>query len=60
MSIYMSGVVVDNRGKEKTLRAEIEAQRLKIEQLELILKAKYAEVEMLVEKIHKMGGRIKK
>ena len=58
--IYMEGVSVDNRGKEKLLRAEIANLREQLSEMERNLKDKYEECEKLVDKIHKMGGRIKK
>ena len=60
MSIYMSGVSVDNRSKEKLLRAEIASLREQLSEMEHQLKDKYEECEKFVDKIHKMGGRIKK
>ena len=60
MSIYISGVVVDNKGKEKLLRLEIESLRKELSDMEHELKAKYEECEWLIEKIHKLGGRLRK
>lgn len=58
--ICMDGVKVDNRGKENLLRAEIAELRNQISIMEHELKAKYEECEWLVEKIHKLGGRLRK
>ena len=58
--IFMAGVTVDNKGKEKLLRKEIDDLRSSVLELEKQLKAKCDEVEALIAKIHKMGGRIKK
>ena len=58
--IFMAGVTVDNKGKEKLLRTEIEILQNKNTFLENQLKAKMEEIEALIAKIHKMGGRIKK
>ena len=58
--IYIQGATVDNRSKEKLLRAEIASLREQLSEMEHQLKDKYEECENLVDKIHKMGGRIKK
>lgn len=58
--IYIDGVKVDNRGKEKQLRNEIEKLNQEVFDLKMELASKMQEVEMLIEKIHKMGGRIRK
>lgn len=56
----MSGVAVNNRSKEELYRKEIEVLRQEISNLSQMLKAKCEEVEFLIEKVHKMGGRIRK
>ena len=58
--IVMSGVAVNNRSKEELYRKEIEVLRQEISNLSQMLKAKCEEVEFLIEKVHKMGGRIRK
>ena len=60
MSIYISGVSVDNRAKEKLLRIEIDNLRKELSDMEQQLKVKYEECEWLVEKVHKLGGRLRK